>query len=187
MSAPELQLQTARLILRPLRMQDFDPWAEMMTDSDAAQFIGGPQVRAVAWRAFMTMAGAWHMQGFSMFSVIERATGRWIGRLGPWYPEGWPGGEIGWAIVRDCWGRGYATEGAAATMDWVFDALGWDEVIHSIAPANLASQVVARKLGSTDRGPGKLPPPFEDTRVDIWGQTRAQWLARRQQRAAARP
>jgi len=182
MSAPELQLQTARLILRPLRMQDFDPWAEMMTDSDAAQFIGGPQVRAVAWRAFMTMAGAWHMQGFSMFSVIERATGRWIGRLGPWYPEGWPGGEIGWAIVRDCWGRGYATEGAAAAMDWVFDVLGWDEVIHSIAPANLASQVVARKLGSTDRGPGRLPAPFEHTRVDIWGQTRAQWLARRAQR-----
>lgn len=83
--------------------------------------------RSLAWRAFMTMAGAWYLQGFAMFSVIEKATGRWIGRLGPWYPEGWPGTEIGWALVRDSWGRGYATEGAAAAMDWAFSTLGWKE------------------------------------------------------------
>jgi hypothetical protein len=37
------------------------------------------------------MAGAWAMQGFAMLSVIEKATGRWVGRAGPWQPEGWPG------------------------------------------------------------------------------------------------
>ncbi|HEY1723876.1 MAG TPA: GNAT family N-acetyltransferase [Steroidobacteraceae bacterium] len=183
MRTPEPQLHTARLTLRPLLLEDFGPWAEMMSDSDAARFIGGVQARAVSWRGFMTMAGAWQLQGFAMFSVIERASGRWIGRLGPWYPEGWPGTEIGWAIVRDCWGRGYATEGAAASMDWAFEVLGWNEAIHSIAPDNIASQVVARKLGSSNRGPGRLPAPFESTRVDIWGQTRAEWLARRALRA----
>ncbi|HEY4972341.1 MAG TPA: GNAT family N-acetyltransferase, partial [Steroidobacteraceae bacterium] len=180
MSAAQPEFQTARLILRPIRMEDFEPWAQMMTDSEAARFIGGLQVRAVAWRGFMTMAGAWHLQGFAMFSVIERASGRWVGRLGPWYPDGWPGREVGWAIVRDCWGRGYAPEGAAAAMDWVFDELGWHDVIHSIAPDNVASQVVARKLGSSNRGPGRLPAPFEATRIDLWGQTRVQWLARRE-------
>jgi RimJ/RimL family protein N-acetyltransferase len=180
MRATSPHLHTTRLLLRPLCIEDFQPWAQMMADDEAARFIGGRQVRAVAWRGFMTMAGAWHLQGFAMFSVIERATGRWVGRLGPWQPDGWPGPEIGWAIIRDCWGRGYATEGAAATMDWVFDALGWQEVIHSIAPDNIASQVVARKLGSSNRGPGTLPAPFESTLVDIWGQTRSQWLARRE-------
>jgi RimJ/RimL family protein N-acetyltransferase len=179
MPTAEPELHTARLILRPVRLQDFEPWAEMMADHEAARFIGGLQVRAVAWRGFMTMAGAWHLQGFAMFSVIERASGRWVGRLGPWYPEGWPGPEIGWAIVRDCWGRGYATEGAVASMDWAFNVLGWNEAIHSIAPDNVASQVVARKLGASNRGPGRLPAPFESSRVDIWGQTRAEWLARR--------
>ena len=58
MSAAQPEFQTARLILRPIRMEDFEPWAQMMTDSEAAQFIGGLQVRAVAWRGFMTMAGA---------------------------------------------------------------------------------------------------------------------------------
>ena len=66
-------------------------------------------------------------------------------------------------------------------MDWVFDVLGWSEVIHCIARDNIASQVVARKLGSSNRGPGRLPAPFETTRIDIWTQTRAQWNAHRAQ------
>jgi RimJ/RimL family protein N-acetyltransferase len=185
MRATSPQLYTARLLLRPLCIGDFEPWAQMMSDDEAARFIGGRQVRAVAWRGFMTMAGAWDLQGFAMFSVIERATGRWVGRLGPWQPDGWPGPEIGWAIVRDCWGRGYATEGAAAAMDWVFDVLGWQQVIHTIAPDNIASQVVARKLGSSNLGPGTLPAPFEGMRVDIWGQSRAQWQQRQSVQARA--
>jgi RimJ/RimL family protein N-acetyltransferase len=74
--------------------------------------------------------------------------------------------------VRECWGRGYATEGAAAAIDFAFDRLGWTEVIHAIAPDNVASQAVARKLGSINRGPGHLPAPFADSPVDIWGQER---------------
>ena len=107
-----------------------------------------------------------------MFSVFEKDTGRWIGRLGPWMPEGWPGSEIGWALVRDVWGKGYATEGATAATDWAFDTLGWTEVIHSIDPANVASQEVARRLGSRNLGPGTLPPPFHEAVIDIWGQSR---------------
>jgi len=111
--------------------------------------------------------------------VLERATGRWVGRLGPWCPEGWPGTEIGWGLSRETWGRGYATEGSIAAIDWAFDALGWTEVIHSIAPDNRASQKVAERLGSTLRGPGRLPPPFHDVPIEIWGQSREQWRSRR--------
>jgi RimJ/RimL family protein N-acetyltransferase len=173
-----LQLETPRLLLRPPRLDDLDAWAEMMTDPVAARFIGGTMPRALSWRGVMTMIGSWHANGFAMFSVIEKSTGRWVGRLGPWQPEGWPGPEIGWAIVRDCWGRGYAPEGAIAATNWAFDTLGWTEIIHSIAPDNLPSQQVARKLGSRNLGPGKLPAPFESDVVDIWGQTRAEWRAR---------
>ena len=127
------------------------------------------------------MAGSWQLKGFGMFSVVEKSTGRWVGRLGPWMPEGWPGTEVGWAIVRECWGRGYATEGAAAAMEFAFDRLGWTDVIHAIDPDNVASQQVARKLGSRNRGPGRLPAPFADSRIDLWGQTREEW--RRQQRS----
>jgi RimJ/RimL family protein N-acetyltransferase len=174
-SFDELRLETPRLILRPPRVDDLDAWAEMMLDEPSARFIGGVMPRPVCWRQLMTMIGAWHSQGFAMFSVIEKETGRWVGRLGPWQPDGWPGSEIGWAIVRDCWGRGYAGEGAAAATDWAFDTLGWTNIIHSIAPANHASQRVAEKLGSRNLGPGKLPAPFERDPVDLWGQTREEW------------
>lgn len=173
-----LRIETPRLLLRPPRLDDLDAWAAMMTDPAAARFIGGTMPRPLSWRGIMTMIGSWHAHGFAMFSVIEKSTGRWVGRLGPWQPEGWPGPEIGWAIVRDCWGRGYAPEGAIAATNWAFDTLGWTEIVHSIAPDNLPSQRVAQKLGSRNRGPGKLPAPFESDPVNIWGQTRAEWRAR---------
>jgi RimJ/RimL family protein N-acetyltransferase len=170
-------LETPRLLLRPPVAEDFEGWAAMMAD-EASRFIGGPQPRAVAWRGFMSVAGAWAMSGHGMFSVIEKGSGRWIGRVGPWVPEGWPGTEVGWGLTKDAYGQGYATEAAVATIDWAFDALGWTDVIHCIDPANVASQRVAERLGSTNRGPGKLPPPFDDQPIDLWGQTRDAWRAR---------
>ncbi|MNN17653.1 hypothetical protein D3C81_1308470 [compost metagenome] len=113
-----------------------------------------------------------------MFSVIEKSSGRWVGRVGPWQPYGWPGTEVGWSIAPEFWGRGYAPEAARASTDWAFDTLGWSEVIHTIAPDNTNSQVVARKLGSSILRTTHLPPPHE-VLVDVWGQSRAQWLAQR--------
>lgn len=172
-------LTTDRLILRAPEPQDFEAWAAFAADEETMRYIGGVQARSVAWRGLCSVAGAWTIRGFSMFSVIERASGRWIGRMGPWQPEGWPGTEVGWALVRDVWGQGYATEGAIACMDYVFDALGWEEAIHTIEPHNAASQAVARKLGSTVLRQGRMPPPYEHLPIDVWGQSREQWLARR--------
>lgn len=110
-----------------------------------------------------------------MFSLIDRASGRWIGRLGPWIPEGWPGPEVGWAIIPEAQGRDYATEGASAAIDWAFEHLGWGRLIHTIEPLNTASQAVALRLGSRKQGPGRLPAPYEATCVDVWGQSRDDW------------
>lgn len=179
MSLDTLRIETPRLVLRVPRLEDLDAMTAMMSDAETARFIGGVMPKPVMWRVLMSLIGAWHAHGFAMFSVFERSTGRWVGRLGPWMPEGWPGTEIGWTISRDCWGRGYATEGAIAATDWAVDTLGWTDIIHSIAPENVASQQVARKLGSRNRGPGKLPPPLQDSVIDIWGQTTQEWRARR--------
>lgn len=174
----DIRLETERLILRMPRMQDFERYAEMLADQDAARYIGGHLPRAAAWRRFLQMPGAWVVQGFAMFSVEEKGTGRWLGQTGPWKPEGWPGNEVGWSFHPDAWGRGYAAEAATAAIDWAFDTLGWDSVIHCIDPANVASQKLAQRLGSRNRGPGRLPAPFEDAPIEIWGQSREEWRAR---------
>ncbi len=171
-------LQTERLILRPTATEDFEPWAAFMADETASRYIGGVQPRSVAWRGFCSMAGALAMFGFAMFSVVEKGSGRWVGRLGPWRPDGWPGPEVGWGLVREAWGKGYATEGATAAIDWAFDHLGWTEVIHCIDPENAPSQAVARRLGSENLRVGFMPAPYDTTAVDIWGQTREAWRGR---------
>jgi RimJ/RimL family protein N-acetyltransferase len=172
-------LETERLILRPTALADFEPWAAMMSDPDTARFIGGVQEPSTAWRGVMSMAGAWALTGVAMFSVIEKSTGRWVGRLGPWKPHGWPGTEVGWSLSREAWGKGYATEGATAAIDYAFDAFGWSEVIHCIDPGNAASRRVAERLGSRLLRLDRCPPPFDLEEIQIWGQTRDEWMARK--------
>ena len=179
MNKNALELETPRLVLRPTRREDFDAFAEFLADAESMRYLGSAQPRSLAWRSFLTMAGAWAMQGYAMFSVIEKTSGRWVGRVGPWQPEGWPGSEVGWGIARDRCRMGYATEAATAAIDWAFAELGWTEVIHVIAVDNVASQGVACKLGSTNRGRATLPAPYSDSVVDIWGQTKQEWRSRR--------
>lgn len=171
-------LETERMILRPARMEDFPRWVEMMADPETARFLGGPQPAESTWRSFMTMAGAWSLTGVAMFSLIEKAGGRWLGRVGPWRPLGWPGNEVGWGLHPDAQGKGYAAEAAIAALDYAFDRLGWDDVIHCIDPENRPSERLAERLGSANLGPTRLPPPFEDATVNMWGQTREQWRSR---------
>lgn len=173
-------LTTARLILRPPCADDFAPWADLMSDAGHVRYVGGVQPRAVAWRGVMAMIGCWASQGFGMFSVIEASSGRWIGRVGPWSPEGWPGTEVGWTLTRDATGAGYAREASIATIDWAFDELGWSDVIHTIDPGNQASIALARRLGSRHLRTGAvLPPPYDTMDVEVWGQSRDEWRARR--------
>ncbi|MDH5824374.1 GNAT family N-acetyltransferase [Luteimonas sp. RD2P54] len=174
----DVRIETERLLLRPPLQQDFERYAELYADEEAARHVGGHVPRAIAWRKFLTMAGAWSIQGFAMFSVIERAGGRWLGQLGPWKPDGWPGNEVGWAFHPDAWGAGYATEAGVAAMDWAFDRLGWEDVIHCIAPANAASKRLAARLGSGLLRSGRLPAPYDAEPTEIWGQDRAAWRAR---------
>jgi RimJ/RimL family protein N-acetyltransferase len=174
-------LETERLILRPPEAADLDAWAEMLADPDSARFIGGVMSRALTWRVLALMTGSWPLRGFGMFSLVEKASGRCIGRAGPWQPEGWPGQEVGWGLIKSAWGQGYATEAASACLDWVFDTLEWTDVIHCIHPDNAPSAAVARRLGSTYLRCERLPPPLNDFDCEIWGQTQQAWRTRRRQ------
>lgn len=173
------RLETERLTLRVPALEDLDRWAEMMADENAARFIGGVTPKSFVWRMIMQMVGAWEATGISMFSVIEKASGKWIGRVGPWQPFAWPGTEVGWGLHPDAWGKGYALEAAAASMDYAFDVLQWTTVIHLVNPANVRSQRVAERLGARLQGQARMPPPFDAELVDVWGQSGDEWRINR--------
>jgi RimJ/RimL family protein N-acetyltransferase len=185
-STPSPVLHTERLILRLPNADDLEPWVAFSADPEVMRYLGGVQGRAMAWRAACVMTGAWTVNGFSMFSVIEKSSGRWIGRLGPWQPAEWPGTEVGWGLVREAWGKGYAYEGATAAIDWAFAVLGWTEVIHVIEAANLPSRRLAERLGSRILRQAVLPAPI-NLPVDVWGQSRAEWESRASPRAEPAP
>lgn len=173
------RIETPRLILRPPQADDFEGFCALAADPEASRFIGGAQPPAAVWRSLCVITGAWVINGFSMFSVIEKETGRWIGRLGPWQPAEWPGTEVGWGLLKSAWGKGYASEGAAAAMDFAVDQLGWHEIIHCIEAENTPSIRVAERLGSRKLRQASAPPPFKDIVWDIYGQSADEWRARR--------
>ena len=177
-------LTTARLVLRPPQHEDFDGFASMAQEEETMRFIGGLMPRDQAWRSMASLAGSWALLGYGMFSVIRRDTNEWIGRLGPWRPGGkegnWPGNEVGWGVKASAAGQGFAQEGAVAAIDWAFDNLGWDHVIHCIDKRNLGSIKLAERLGSRcEKEDVRLAPPFENSVVDLYGQSKAAWKARR--------
>jgi|SRR5690242_1075355 len=183
--SPEPVLETERLILRVPRHEDFEGWAALGRDDEAMRHLGGTKSAFEAWRHFLANVGSWHVLGFGPFSVIRKSDRKWIGRIGPLHPEGWPGDEIGWTLAREAWGNGYATEAATTAIDWAFANLGWTRIIHCIAPDNIASQAVATRLGSAWQGSGRLPAPHDKDLMEIWGQSREEWFARRAARAAS--
>lgn len=143
-------IETERLRLRPWRAEDAARHAEMLADPLCARFITPdrkPQDADAAWRMMAMIVGHEALRGYTMFAVEEAATGLWIGRIGPWRPEGWPGLELGWALHPDARGKGYATEGAQAALDWIFRTLHPPEVISIIEPVNTASIAVAERIG----------------------------------------
>jgi RimJ/RimL family protein N-acetyltransferase len=174
-----ISLETERLILRRMKPEDFEAHAAMMADTRVARFLSvdlKPQSRATAWRSFASFLGHWEIRGFGFFSVLEKETGDWVGRVGPWMPEGWPGLECGWGIAPEHWGKGYAPEAARAAIGWTFERYrDLPRIISLIDPANANSQAVARKVGETKTGETFRLETFT---LDVWASDRRQWLSR---------
>jgi RimJ/RimL family protein N-acetyltransferase len=131
------------------RESDLDDYAEMCADPMVMRYLGSGAVltRAEAWLSIAVFMGHWQMRGYGHWVAEDKATRRMIGRIGFLNPEGWPGFEIGWTLARHAWGKGYATEGAKAALQYGFWQLDQRRVISIIHPENTASMKVAERLG----------------------------------------
>ena len=169
------RIETPRLLLRPPEQADLDGWAALAADPESTRFLGGIRSRGAAWQSMAAEAGSWRMKGYGVYSLLDRATGAWLGRCGPHWPEGYPGLELGWALMPAYWGRGLAAEAAIAAIHAVFQGSALAEIFHLIDPANLRSIDLARRLGAVHAGPQPLPDPFDAFTVDRWMLTRESW------------
>jgi RimJ/RimL family protein N-acetyltransferase len=142
-------LRTDRLVLRTFTPDDFEPFAQIVSDPEVVQYLdaGAPISREECWRGMALFIGHWHLRGYGWWAVEDRRSHDFLGRIGLYNPEGWPGIEIGWLLRRDKWGAGLATEGATAALTFAFDVVGATHVISLIDARNTRSIRVAEKIG----------------------------------------
>lgn len=142
-------LETERLRLRAWREGDLDAYLEMTSDPEAMRYLGVGETmdRGLTWRNIALMIGHWAMRGYGFWAVEEKATGAFVGRVGLWYPAGWPDMEVGWALLRRHWGKGFAAEAGRASLDYAWRVLGSAYVISLIFPENRRSIAVAERIG----------------------------------------
>ena len=160
-------LDTARLRLIPVGAEHFDALAAMYGDPEVSRFLAGePLDRAESWRRLALHVGHWILRGYGSFACIEKTSGTIVGHCGPWYPEGWPALEIGYALLREFWGRGYASEAASACARYAYEVVRAPEVISLVAPDNVRSQRVAERGGA--RVERELVIRGRSLRVFLW-------------------
>lgn len=149
-------LETPRLRLRAPMLADFEALAAFHA-SPRARWEGGAKTRKEAWAIWASDVGCWHLRGYGAFSV--ECDGRFVGEVGVYHPDFFPGPELGWMVTPEAEGKGIAAEAAGAVMAWLRDGLGWSEIVNIIDPGNARSIALGLRLGGrivTDR-PGIDP------------------------------
>jgi RimJ/RimL family protein N-acetyltransferase len=148
-------LETARLILRPFRAEDFDAVAAYWGDPAVTRWTRGgqPISRGEAWLRLLQHPGHWALMGYGFWALEEKSSGTMIGEAGfidlkrAYDPrlEGAP--EIGWLLSPRAQGKGYATEAATACLRWGAAHFGPIRVIAAVSVENRPSIRVAEKCG----------------------------------------
>lgn len=146
-------LRTPRLTLRRWRADDLEPMATINADPEVMRWIGDGSVRDRRQTAAGIAAWEqeWEEWGIGLFAVEVREQRQLAGFVGltvPRYlPEILPAVEIGWRLGRPYWGRGLATEGARAALDFALRDRGLARVVSVHTIGNAASERIMRKLG----------------------------------------
>lgn len=143
--------ETARLRHRELEPGDLDFIAELMSHPEVMRFFSKLYSRADALEWVELQRKRYAERGHGYWLLEEKDGGRPVGQAGVLMVEveGVAEPALGYIIHRPYWGRGYATESAAANRDYVFVTLDRTRVITLIRPGNEPSQQVARKIGMT--------------------------------------
>jgi RimJ/RimL family protein N-acetyltransferase len=144
-------IRTQRLLLRQWRAEDRAPFARMGQDPEVMEFFPSLLTReesdAGADRAEAYIAA----NGFGFWAVEIPGEEPFVGFIGlntPWFKAHFtPCIEIGWRLARPFWGRGYATEGAAAALEFGFTKLGLEEIVSFAVTTNVRSVAVMRRIG----------------------------------------
>lgn len=151
-------VETERLRLRAHTAADLPACLPLWNDPIVTRFIGGrPYTEEETWQRVQRYAGSWVLLGHGFWVIEEKATGKLIGEIGimdarrdidPPFGEN---RELGWALLPEVHGRGYASEALAAVLDWEKKTFNAPRVLALIDPDNAPSIRLAEKYGFRER------------------------------------
>lgn len=146
-------IETPRLLLRDWRDDDVDAWVQMNADPRVAEFLGRSYSRGFSEASAAAIRERLKRDGIGWWAVEVRNGPSFAGVIAlqdvPFQAAFTPAHEIGWRFAAEHWGRGYATEGARAALDFAFKELQWQEVVAFTAATNLRSRRVMERLAMT--------------------------------------
>lgn len=153
-SAGDETVETARLLLVPWSDAHFDEFARICGDCEVMRFIsrGRPLSRDDVEVLTGRTLAIWNEHGIGPWAAIEKASGRWVGRIGLNLLEEWPGPdrwEVGYELAPEFWGRGLATEGAKRAIQFGWARTSLNRIISVTVPDHAASRRVMEKCGLT--------------------------------------
>lgn len=140
-------IETERLVLRPMTMEDWPDYSTLM-QSDRAAYMGGPKSRDKAWGSFCHDVALWALMGHGALMIEERGSGRCLGQVGINHGPLFPEHEIGWFVYPHAEGKGVAFEAARAFLDWGFKERGLPTLVSYVDPDNIRSCRLAERLGA---------------------------------------
>lgn len=146
------ELETERLRLRYWRESDVDSFFAFYRDPQSAAVYGDDVKRSDVWRRIALIIGHWQLRGFGPSALEDKATGKFAGHGGLWFPDDWDDVEVGYGIMPEFRRQGYAVEAARRVRDYGYREKGLKRLVSYINPENKVSRRVAEKLGAVPDG-----------------------------------
>jgi RimJ/RimL family protein N-acetyltransferase len=142
-------LETDRLSLRPFQENDWKDLHKYYSDEASMKYTTGRALtEGETWRAMAAMIGHWQLRRYGSYALEEKSTHHVIGVAGLDYPNDWPEPEIKWGLIRDFWGKGYASEAVRAIKRMWVEYLPDLSLISLIHPKNTNSVNLAKAVGA---------------------------------------
>jgi RimJ/RimL family protein N-acetyltransferase len=143
-------IETERLLLRPLVIEDAEFIIELLNDPSFIKNIGDRNVHNVEDAHGYILKGpvtSYEKNGFGLCLVTLKETGESIGMCGLIKRDALEDVDLGYAYLPRYWSKGFAVEAARATLEFGWNIIGLKRIVAITDPANTPSNRVLEKLG----------------------------------------
>ncbi|WP_019028321.1 GNAT family N-acetyltransferase [Colwellia piezophila] len=178
-------LSTNRLILRQWKSEDYAPFAELNACTKVMEHFPSTLNEVESTNLALKLAKLISDRGWGIWAVEEKLSNKFIGFVGlhnsPPDLDVSPATEIGWRLMNQFWGKGYATEAAEKVLEFAFDDLNLTSVISVTSVVNKASQKVMERIKMINTEKNFNDPLVHNEQLKeqvLYQITKEQWVAK---------